>query len=342
VVVSLSHFGLYAASRRQRLFPGPGLISFAVLLLVLYPLLWSVNYGPNGGQPLVGMGLVVLAASTFEGKWRWVATGAVLVVTGALFAGELPTISAAGYASPAVRLIDNYATFVIVSVAMMMLGLVTEASFAHEREKARDYARVVEQTNEQLALALERNRLLAHTDPLTQLPNRRYLEPIVARRVEESQRYRRPLSLAVVDIDHFKRIGRTMALLPRRGWSPGGNRSPLMRSRYVGKCRSQSAGELGDGGPGNVGGYGFPARGLSFANYESVFAGYVDDAGERRSIFEPNEAGVPLLVEVLLQRQREEHDGDVGEHRGMPLSLPALTPEQIQLVETWIDQGRPR
>jgi hypothetical protein len=28
--------------------------------------------------------------------------------------------------------------------------------------------------------------------------------------------------------------------------------------------------------------------------------------------------------------------------RGMPLGLPALTPEQVQLVESWIAQGRPR
>jgi hypothetical protein len=28
--------------------------------------------------------------------------------------------------------------------------------------------------------------------------------------------------------------------------------------------------------------------------------------------------------------------------RGMPLGLPPLEPEQIQLVESWIAQGRPR
>lgn len=204
--VSLSHFALFSWSRRQRAFPAPGLISFGLLLLVLYPTLWHFNYGLTGGNQLVGMGLLVLATSTFEGKQRRVATTAVLIVTAALFADELPTISAGGYSSASARLIDNFITFIIVGMTMTMLGLVTEASFSHEREKARDYARVVERTNEQLSLALERNRLLAHTDALTQLPNRRYLEPIVARRVDESHRYRRPLSLAVVDIDHFKSV----------------------------------------------------------------------------------------------------------------------------------------
>ena len=31
-----------------------------------------------------------------------------------------------------------------------------------------------------------------------------------------------------------------------------------------------------------------------------------------------------------------------GDHRGMPLGYPALSLEDIQLVESWIAQGRPR
>ncbi len=100
-------------------------------------------------------------------------------------------------------------------------------------------------------------------------------------------------------------------------------------------------GELGDGGPGNVGGFGFQPRGLSFASYESIFAGYLEE-GVRRSIFAPEPDGTPLLVAVLLARQREEALGQRAARTGMPLSLPAVTPEQLQLVESWIAQGRPR
>lgn len=100
-------------------------------------------------------------------------------------------------------------------------------------------------------------------------------------------------------------------------------------------------GELGDGGPGNVGGFGFEPRGLSFASYESVFAGYLED-GVRRSIFAPEPDGTPLLVAVLLARQREDTRAERGPRSGMPLSLPPVTPEQLQLVESWIAQGRPR
>ena len=46
----------------------------------------------------------------------------------------------------------------------------------------------------------------ALTDPLTQLPNRRAFEDEFARRFAQWQRYSTPLSLVIVDVDHFKKI----------------------------------------------------------------------------------------------------------------------------------------
>lgn len=50
-------------------------------------------------------------------------------------------------------------------------------------------------------------------------------------------------------------------------------------------------------------------------------------------------AGVALLVRALLARQDEEAGQPVLDVRGMPLGLPALDPEDIRLVETWVAQG---
>jgi hypothetical protein len=47
-------------------------------------------------------------------------------------------------------------------------------------------------------------------------------------------------------------------------------------------------------------------------------------------------------VRALLARHAEERGAATGEVRGMPLGYPALSLEDIQLVETWIAQGRPR
>jgi diguanylate cyclase (GGDEF)-like protein len=50
----------------------------------------------------------------------------------------------------------------------------------------------------------EQTTVLAMTDALTRLPNRRRLEGDLAKEVGISQRYARPLAFAMADVDHFK------------------------------------------------------------------------------------------------------------------------------------------
>ncbi|HYV68079.1 MAG TPA: diguanylate cyclase, partial [Myxococcales bacterium] len=67
----------------------------------------------------------------------------------------------------------------------------------------------------QSAAAVVRTRLyeqaerLATTDGLTGLLNRRTFGTQLAARVREAQRYRRPLSLLLLDVDHFKKVNDT-------------------------------------------------------------------------------------------------------------------------------------
>jgi two-component system cell cycle response regulator len=59
---------------------------------------------------------------------------------------------------------------------------------------------------------LETNRrleLLSITDGLTKLYNHRHFQDEIARAYEESHRYERPLSLAIIDIDFFKKVNDT-------------------------------------------------------------------------------------------------------------------------------------
>ncbi len=59
---------------------------------------------------------------------------------------------------------------------------------------------------------IETNRrleLLSITDGLTKLHNHRYFQDELSRAFEESQRYQRPLSLAMIDIDFFKKVNDT-------------------------------------------------------------------------------------------------------------------------------------
>ncbi len=107
-------------------------------------------------------------------------------------------------------------------------------------------------------------------------------------------------------------------------------------------CHAEPDYALGDGGPGNTGGLGFAPRKLNLADYAGVAAGFLDTDGKRISVFAKRPDGTPWLVAALLARQAEEAGRIDPEVRGMPLALPALTPEEIQLVETWIAQGRPQ
>lgn len=106
-------------------------------------------------------------------------------------------------------------------------------------------------------------------------------------------------------------------------------------------CHTDPDSVNGDGGPGSTGGFGFQARKIDLSSYQGVQSGGVDAAGRRVSLFAKTSEGLPLLVAALVARSREEAGAASGEVRGMPLGLPALTPEQVQLVESWVEQGRP-
>jgi cbb3-type cytochrome oxidase cytochrome c subunit len=106
-------------------------------------------------------------------------------------------------------------------------------------------------------------------------------------------------------------------------------------------CHAEPDEVLGDGGPGNDGGFGFAPRRIAFTSHRGILKGGLDEHGQRASLFRPEADGTPRLVAVLLARQAEEAGAPRKGVRGMPLGLPALGPTEIQLVETWIAQGRP-
>jgi cytochrome c2 len=105
-------------------------------------------------------------------------------------------------------------------------------------------------------------------------------------------------------------------------------------------CHGDPDSQLGDGGPGNTGGFGFKPRGLNLSHHRGALSGLIDDHGERQSAFQPLKNGVPRIVGALLARHAEEAGKPDPEVRGMPFGLPPLPLEDIQLFETWVAQGR--
>jgi len=73
-------------------------------------------------------------------------------------------------------------------------------------ERTREYLKFLEDNSQQLKSELKRVKLLSLTDELTGLPNRRAFLRRLEDEVGRVRRYNVPLSLAIIDLDHFKLI----------------------------------------------------------------------------------------------------------------------------------------
>jgi len=91
--------------------------------------------------------------------------------------------------------------------------------------------RIVDLQNE-LVEKNQRLELLSITDGLTKLHNHRHFQDELARAFEESQRYQRPLSLAMIDIDFFKKVNDTY------GHAVGDEVLKIVSKRYADSVRS--------------------------------------------------------------------------------------------------------
>jgi len=107
-------------------------------------------------------------------------------------------------------------------------------------------------------------------------------------------------------------------------------------------CHS-APGTGGDPGPGSVGGFGFAPRGVQLSSYEGTQLGYLGEDKARHSLLTHEPAlerwGGARLVAALVARHEETSGRPVAGVRGMPMGLPGLPLEDIQLVETWVAQG---
>jgi diguanylate cyclase (GGDEF)-like protein len=91
--------------------------------------------------------------------------------------------------------------------------------------------RIVDLQKELLA-SNRRLELLSITDGLTQLYNHRYFQDEFSRKFTEAARYERPLSLALIDIDFFKKVNDTY------GHAAGDQVLKEVSSSYVSSIRS--------------------------------------------------------------------------------------------------------
>lgn len=110
-------------------------------------------------------------------------------------------------------------------------------------------------------------------------------------------------------------------------------------------CHMNPATEV-DGGPGNTGGLGYAGAGLDLSSWEGTVRGAVEN-GARVSILEPAPGRSESRLLVRLRARHVEAAAEQsaraqpGGDPGMPLGLPPVDPETMQLLRSWISQGAP-
>jgi diguanylate cyclase (GGDEF)-like protein len=115
-----------------------------------------------------------------------------------------------------------------------LLGGISIMDARPERKFTQDDLSLLALFAQQVAITVENARLyadaqrLAALDPLTGIVNRRHFFLVGRREIERAQRYNQPLSIVMIDIDHFKHINDTL------GHSAGDR----VLQRFAGFCAS--------------------------------------------------------------------------------------------------------
>lgn len=77
------------------------------------------------------------------------------------------------------------------------------------KEELIEARRIIKRKEIELKAVLAQAEEVSHVDALTFLPNRRQIIKNLQNEVNRAERYKTPLSLSMIDIDHFKRVNDT-------------------------------------------------------------------------------------------------------------------------------------
>ena len=148
------------------------------------------------------------------------------------------------FGSDSVQLLRNLAAVEDKSTVASLMTALT-ASAVSLQASVDTSRRALEESRTLLASMkseLEQSRTLAQTDALTGIPNRRGLELSLAREVSRARRAGTQLSIAIIDLDHFKRVNDEhghevgdLALVHLAGIMKSGTRDSDVLARFGGE-----------------------------------------------------------------------------------------------------------
>ena len=197
--VGLTIVAFYVAIRSSfsRRFGDPAL-TVAQMVFAIVALTGAYIINP----PVRGMLLMIVALVLMYGAFALTPTncrrlGAFSVVSLGLAMGT-GTLLAPQRFPPSIEALHFLFSLVVLSSIAILAGQLSRLRFDLRAQKT------------ELRQALDRIRLLATRDELTGLPNRRHAQDLLTLEASRANRERAPLSLCLIDIDHFKRINDTL------------------------------------------------------------------------------------------------------------------------------------
>ncbi len=191
---------------------------FFLMLLLPFLLMWSLGGFANSAVVIIWAFFTPLAALFFhdlQASSRWVTAFLGLILLSAFID---PLVSAR--VEPMGQTL-NISFFVMNLGAGFLLIFIVINYFVKDRQMANAAAIAAKEdalrAKDELERAYERLqdhemkiRELMLTDPLTGLPNRRYLDERLDMEMKRLQRYNNQLSLIMADLDFFKKINDTL------------------------------------------------------------------------------------------------------------------------------------
>jgi diguanylate cyclase (GGDEF)-like protein len=174
-------------------------LTVVLISLPVVALAWMVAQTEGALEPyLLGLSLPVFASALLL-VWRWQLTAAVIGITAAAVALAFLTTSRD---VPAADLV-TVAFYLTTASVIAFLGQLYRHHLAWREFRTRAELERAQERSRELLAELER---LSREDGLTGLANRRCWDEQVQREVERARRGRRPLSVLLCDVDHFKLI----------------------------------------------------------------------------------------------------------------------------------------
>lgn len=200
--VAIGQVGVYATLRAgwSERFADPGLTAVQIVLGVIGVEWGYLICGPVRSMTLFPL-LLIFTFGAFSLDWRrimWLTAFALISLVACVAALDATRSGVGAWSLDNADLRLDLTNVSMVMILLPALSLVA-ARLSSLRSKLRSQRAA-------LTLALKEVQRLATHDELTGLANRRHMQERLAQEQSRFQRLGRPFSVAVIDLDHFKRI----------------------------------------------------------------------------------------------------------------------------------------